>query len=114
MPSSPIRTLPRPSTSVFTGSFVTLLPVKLPSANDRGYRTTALDVIVIEGEIYVNNNKCDEEPQEQVVPEAYPEFTAHQRHNPGKHPRQPRVAHAGVEGETRDGLEDKQIGIPAW
>src|SRR5664280_2188067 len=99
MPSSPIRTLPSPSTSVFTRLFVswllaTLLPLELPSTDDRGYSTAALDVIVIEGKINVNDDKGDKEPQEQVVPEAHAEFAAHQRNDPGKHLRQPRVAHA--------------------
>src|ERR1035438_2079702 len=114
MPSSPIRTLPRPSTSVFTRPVVsslfvvTLLPLKLPSAYDRGYRAAPLNVVVIKGKIHMNNDEGDKEPKECVVPEAHAELPAHQRNDPGKHPRQPRVAHAGVEREAGDGLEDKR------
>src|ERR1035441_5986886 len=114
MPSSPMRTLPSPSTSVFTLSFVSWLfvtllhPVELPSAYDRGYRAAALDVVVIEGKIDVDDDKGDKEPQEGMVPEAHAGVAAHQRHHPVKHARQPRVAHAGVKGEAGDGLEDKR------
>src|ERR1017187_2367475 len=80
-PSSPMMTLPRPSTSVFLWLFglsVTLRhPVKLPSTYDRGYRTAALDVVVIEAEIDVNDDERDKEPQEQVMPETHTEFAAH-------------------------------------
>src|ERR1017187_328931 len=104
MPSSPMRTLPRPSTSVFTGSFVTLLPVKLPSTYDRRNGSAALDVVVIESKIYVHDNKGNEEPKKHVVPEAHAELPAEQRHNPDDHARKPRVAHAGVERKAGDGL----------
>src|SRR5271157_246710 len=110
-PSSPIMTLPRPSTSVFSclvavRLFDTFLhPVELPSADDRGYRTAPLEIVVIEGKVDVNDDKGDKEPQERVVPEAHACIAAHQRHDPVKHPRQPRVAHAGVQREAGDGLE---------
>src|ERR1035437_5657941 len=86
-PSSPMMTLPRPSTSVLSCLVsvelsVTLLhPVELPSAYDRRYRTAALDVVVIEGKVDVNDDKGDEEPHECVVPEAHTKFAAHQRHH---------------------------------
>src|SRR5664280_866138 len=108
MPSSPMRTLPRPSTSVFTGSFVTLLPVKLPSTYDRRDCAPALNVVVIEGKVNVHDDKCNKEPQEQMVPVAHVEFPAHQRHDPGEHAWKPRIAHAGIEREARNGLGDKR------
>jgi len=74
---------------------------------DRGYRAAPLDVVMIEGKIDVNDDKCDKEPQEKVMPEAHAEFSTHQRHNPNEHPGQPRRAHAGVEREAGDCLEDK-------
>src|ERR1035437_11127290 len=100
--------LPSPSTSVFFRLFATLLPLELPPADDRGYRATTLDVVVIEGKIHMNDDKGDKEPQERVVPEAHAEFAAHQGHDPGKHPWQPRVTHAGVEGKAGDGLGHKR------
>src|SRR5208283_2891801 len=147
-PSSPMMTLPSPSTSVFCPDSTTvsdhrslttdhrflgplcpagvrgerlagaawslgpclLVPcfsVELPSADDRRDRATALDVIVIEGEINVNDDECDKEPEQQMMPKAHSELAAHQRHNPLEHPRQPRIAHAGVKRKSRDGLEAK-------
>src|ERR1039458_5233332 len=113
-PSSPMMTLPKPSTSVLfclvnSGLFVTLLhPIELPSAYDRGYSASSLDVVVIEGKIDVNDDKGDKEPQKRVVPEAHAKFAAHQRHNPDEHPRKPRSAHAGVQRKAGDGLEDER------
>ncbi len=39
-------------------------PVELPSADDRGHGAAALDVVVIEGKINVNDDERDKEPQE--------------------------------------------------
>src|ERR1039457_4065321 len=82
MPSSPMSTLPRPSTSVFScfvsvELFVTLLSFKLPPAYDRGYSAATLDVIVVKGKINMNDDKRHKEPQEQVVPEPHSKFAAH-------------------------------------
>src|SRR5580658_4090574 len=106
MPSSPMRTLPRPRTRVLPMLFVTFLyPVELPSANDRGDCAAAFDVVVIEGEIDVDDDEGDEEPEEEMMPETDAELAAHQGNDPGEHARQPRVAHAGVEREAGDGLK---------
>src|ERR1035438_2088041 len=104
MPSSAIRTLPSPSTSVFLSLFVTLLPVKLPSAYDRGDGAAALNVIVIKGKIHVHDDKSDKEPEQQVMPEAHAKLAAHQQDDPHKHARQPRIAHAGIKRKPGDGL----------
>src|SRR5271157_4747000 len=108
MPSSPMMTLPSPRTKVFAGLLVTLLPLELPSTDNRGYGAAPLDVVMIEGKIDVNDDKRDKEPQEKVMPEAHAEFPAHQRHNPGEHAWQPGIAHAGVERKSGNGLRYKR------
>src|SRR5579859_5525164 len=70
-PSSPMMVLPRPRTRVFLWLFVvTLRPVELQSSHNRGDGATSLDVVVIEGKINVDDDERDEEPHEEVMPEA--------------------------------------------
>src|SRR5579862_21460 len=85
-PSSPIRTLPSPTTSVFlsaatdssraTGRLVPspwsvrpwpcrswlFDPIELPSAHDGGDRAAAFNVVVVEGKIHVNHDESHKEP----------------------------------------------------
>src|ERR1017187_8828578 len=85
-PSSAMRIFPSPRTNVFWGLFATLVLIalfalKLPSADDGRNRTTTLNVVVIQGEVNVDDDECDEEPQEQVMAEASLEFAGHQRND---------------------------------
>jgi len=43
------------------GFFVTAHPIELPPAYDRAYRTAALDVVVIERQINVNDDERDKD-----------------------------------------------------
>src|SRR4051812_44253257 len=140
MPSSPMITLPSPSTSVFLfaltphldptisvlgasepARFVTpwclclcyLGPlfrrslvfrhlVELPSTDDGRDGSASLDVVVVEGEIDMDHDEDHEEPQEQVMPITNAHLTAHERHDPGEHARDPRVAHRGIQCKPGD------------
>src|SRR5579871_2872816 len=97
IPSSPMITLPSPRTSVlglWLSLFITFLPHELPSAYDRRDRTASLDVVVIEAQVNVDDDKAHKKPQEKVMPVADAHLAAQQRHNPGEHPRDKRIAHA--------------------
>src|SRR6266567_2288345 len=111
IPSSPMITLPSPRTRVLVVLlflFITLLPHELPSAYNRRDRTASLDVVVIEAQVNVDDDKAHEEPQEEVMPVANAHLSAEQRHDPREHPGDERVAHAGVEREPGEGLRHER------
>src|SRR5579871_6316265 len=67
IPSSPMMTLPSPRTRVlglWLFIFITFLPDELPSAHDRRDGPPTLDVVMIEAQVNVDDNKAHEEPQE--------------------------------------------------
>src|SRR5579863_208744 len=111
-PFVPVPAFPSPR-SLFVRFRAALLSrsrnaIKLPSADHRGYRAAALNVVVVEGKINMDNDERDEEPKEQMVPETHTHVAAQQRHHPREHPRHKRRAHRRIEREAGDGLNAKR------
>src|SRR5579872_1006370 len=103
-----MRMLPRPRTNVLGALFFTLLPFELPSTNDGRDGSAALDVVMIEGQIHVDDDERDEEPQKEMMPVANAFVSTQDGNDPVEHARQPRVAHAGVECKAGDRLGDER------
>src|SRR5271157_4945097 len=107
-PSSPIRTLPMPSTSNWpAASVMAVLAHELPPADHRGGGAASFNVVVVEDQVHVNDREQDEEPHHRVVPLTHTKVSTHERHDPGEYVRQKRPAHAGVQREPRRRLEQK-------
>src|SRR5271165_2055947 len=108
-PSSPIRTLPMPSTSNCpAASVMAVLAHELPPADHGGCGAASFDVIVVEDQVHVHDREQDEETHHRVVPLAHTKVSTHKRHDPGKHVRQKRTAHAGVQCKPRRRLKQER------
>src|SRR5271169_6522452 len=100
-PSSPIRTLPMPSTNNLpAASVIAAATHELPSTDHRRSGSAPFNVVMVEDQVHVHDGEQDEEPHHRMVPLPHAEVPTHQRNDPGKHVRQERPAHAGVQREA--------------
>src|SRR5271157_393329 len=99
--------MPNTSTLPAALSVIAAAPQELPTTHHRRGRPPTLDVVVVEDQVNVHDSEQDEEPHHGVVPLTYAKLPAHQRHNPGEHLRQERLAHAGVKFKPGHGLKQK-------